>query len=232
MQLVCHTHPVRSEHFISLSCISECFRGPEFCLRYFQLLAAAALATVTRAVSERRDEQHKCFTVGCSGGGKTGNNKVHIRVTLKSILSVCDINSVRVCSMCWSLLRWFCGYWSQMNRTGSGKRENTLSIDPCRPWNSRWAPMHFIIHHFACSPWSLWQHLVFLFSQMLPSKESWLLSQYWGGAACAKLLQPEDRVPPSVLYGPRYESSLGYPAGPTVYTAIPLVPPPNILLKC
>lgn len=43
--------------------------------------------------------------------------------------------------------------------------------------------------------------------------------------SCAELLQPEDRVPTSVLCGPRQEKSLGSPAGPTVHTAVPLVLP-------
>lgn len=77
MQLVCHTPPVMSEHFMSLSCVSDRFRGPEFCLCRVQLLAAAAVATFTRAVSGGRDEQHEHSAVGCFGGGKKENKEVN-----------------------------------------------------------------------------------------------------------------------------------------------------------
>lgn len=54
---------------LPLSCVSDRIRGPEFCLRGVQLLAAAAVTTVTRAVSGGRDERHKHSAVGCFGGG-------------------------------------------------------------------------------------------------------------------------------------------------------------------
>lgn len=44
--------------------------------------------------------------------------------------------------------------------------------------------------------------------------------------SCDKLLQPEDRVPTSVLCRPRYESSLGYPAD-SVHSYAPSAAPPT-----
>lgn len=61
---------------MSLSCVSDRFRGPEFCLRRVQLLAADAVTMVTRAVSGGRDEQHKHSAVGCFGGGKEEDGEV------------------------------------------------------------------------------------------------------------------------------------------------------------
>lgn len=103
-QPACHTQPVKSEQLTSLSCVSDRFRGPEFCLGRVQLLAADAVTMVTRPVSGGRDEQHKHSAVGCFGGGKQEDREVisesHIQNNHISVGSSDIFTSVCVCSMC------------------------------------------------------------------------------------------------------------------------------------
>lgn len=76
MHPVCHTQPIISQQIMSLSCVSDRFRGPEFCLCRVKLLAAAAVTTVTRAVSGGWDEQQKHSVVGCFGGGEKEDGEI------------------------------------------------------------------------------------------------------------------------------------------------------------
>lgn len=70
------SHSATQEQLMSLSRVSDCFRGPEFCLCRVQLLATAAVTMDTKAVSGGRVEQHKHSADGCFGGGKREDTEV------------------------------------------------------------------------------------------------------------------------------------------------------------
>ena len=92
-QEVCHVH------FTSVSLLSGCLRGPELCLRCVQLLAAAAVATVTGAASGGQHEQHQHPADGCCGGGKSPQKETHANI-INAVWSLDVISFVCDCSMC------------------------------------------------------------------------------------------------------------------------------------
>lgn len=91
---VCHTHTV-----VSLSCVSDRFRSPEFRLCRVQLLAAAPVSTVTAAVSGGGDEQQRHPIVGCFGRGKMEDGEVTEKQMCVSSLNIFSCYSC-ACSMC------------------------------------------------------------------------------------------------------------------------------------